>query len=454
MCGILGILAPRNISQELYGGLYGLQHRGKESAGIVTYDGIDYRYHAGMGEIAMVFRDDVLKNMLGPIGIAHNRYSTTGRSELKNVQPIRDAWKGQEFYIVHNGNLVNTDELRKWCESRGAVFETTSDTGVMAKVIGLTDAFNFEEAVMMSFPRFRGAFSVIILYQGKIIAFRDTFGFRPLSLGKRDNAYFIASETGVFSHLKAKLLRDVEPGEIISLGPPGFSTIKKFPSLERKFCIFEYIYFLRPDAKVLGRRAKTVRKMMGKLLCLEHPADGDIVLGIPDSGLDAALGFSNASGIPMGEGIMRTHHTSRTFIEPAQEARERGVEFKFIYLEEYIAGKRIILIDDSLVRATTMRKVIARLKELGAASINVRISSPPYQFPCFYGMDTHKISSELAAVRHRGDIEKIREEIGADSLEYLSVKNTIKAILETEGESFGNNDLCTACFTGEYPVRP
>lgn len=457
MCGILGISVPysHNVAQDLYTGLYGLQHRGKESTGIVTYDGVDYWYHGDMGEIALVFQGDILKNMPGPIGIAHNRYSTAGESEPQNIQPIRDLWHGQEFWVAHNGNIVNTDELRKWCCERGAVFKTTSDTGVMAKVISLTDEPTLEEAVIRAFPRFRGAFSMVILYQGRIIALRDTFGFRPLSLGQKDGSYFVASETGVFSHLKARLLRDVEPGEIVSLGPMGPITLKKFPSTEKKFCVFECIYFLRPDAKVFSRRARAVREKMGELLFLEHPAKGDIVLGIPDSGEDAGRGFIKISGIEDGrQGILRTHLTSRTFIEPIQELRERGVELKFIFLEEYFAGKNVILVDDSLVRATTMRRFISHLKEAGAARIDVRISSPPYKFPCVYGVDTYRIVSELAAVRHRGNIEKIRQEIGADSLGYLSIENVIKAIIETPGESLTCFDFCTACFTGDYPVKP
>ena len=455
MCGILGMLAPYNIAKDLYTGLYGLQHRGKESAGIVTYDGVNYWHCAGMGEIPMVFQGDVLENMPGPVGIAHNRYSTTGKSEPNNIQPIRDLWHGQEFWVAHNGNLVNTESLRKWCQERGATFETTSDTGVMAKIISLTDAPNFEEAIIRSFPRFHGAFSMVILYQGRIIALRDTFGFRPLSFGEKDGAYFIASETGVFSHLKAKPLRDVEPGEIVSLGPMGPITLKKFPSPEKRFCVFECIYFLRPDAKVFGRRARTVREKMGELLFLEHPVNGDLVLGIPDSGEDAGRGFANISKIPNGrKGILRTHHTSRTFIEPIQALRERGVELKFIFLEEYFAGKNMILIDDSLIRATTMREFISRMREAGAARIDVRISSPPYRFPCFYGIDTYRIVSELAAVRCHGNIEEIRKEIGADSLGYLNIGNVIRAIIEIPGEPLECCDFCTACFSGEYPIEP
>lgn len=454
MCGILGMSAPYNIAQDLYTGLYGLQHRGKESAGIVTYDGVNYWHHADMGEIALVFQADILKNMPGPVGIAHNRYSTTGESEPQNIQPIRDLWHGQEFWVAHNGNLVNTEDLRKWCIAQGAAFATTSDTGVMAKVISLTDAQSFEEAVIRAFPRFCGAFSMVILYQGRILVLRDTFGFRPLSLGKKDGAYFVSSETGVFSHLKADILRDVEPGEMILLAPSGPVTLHKFPSPVKKFCIFEYIYFLRPDAKVFGRRVRTVREKMGEFLFLEHPAEGDMVLGIPDSGEDAGRGFANISKIPNGrKGILRTHLTSRTFIEPIQELRERGVELKFIFLEEYFAGKKVVLVDDSLVRATTIRRFIRRLREAGAARIDVRISSPPYRFPCFYGIDTYRIVPELAAVRHQGNIEKIKEEIGADSLGYLSVENAAKAIIETPGEALGLCDFCVACFTGEYPIK-
>lgn len=454
MCGIMGMSASSNVAKDIYTGLYGLQHRGKESAGMVTFDGMNYWHHEGMGEIALVFQGDILEKLSGPIGIAHNRYSTTGESEPWNIQPTRELWHSQEFWLAHNGNLINTDELRKWCLDKGAVFTTTSDTGVMAKVISLTDGSTFEEALIRAFPRFRGAFSIVILHQGRIIALRDAFGLRPLSLGEKKGAYLVASETGVFDHLQAKPLRDVEPGEIVLLAPAGPIVLKKFISSERKFCIFEYIYFLRPDAKVFGRRARTVRESMGKLLCLEHPARGDIVLGIPDSGEDAGRGFSAASGIPDGKrGVLRTHHTSRTFIEPIQELRERGVELKFIFFEEYLAGKNVVLVDDSIVRATTIRRFIARLKEAGAARIDVRISSPLYRFPCPYGIDTHRIVSELAAVRHHGDIEKIRQEIEADSLGYLSIENVIRAIIETPGEPLTCSDFCTACFTGEYPTN-
>lgn len=455
MCGVVGIVSKkREVAKDLYCGLYALQHRGKESAGIVTFDGKKCYSHLGMGEIALVFRNgDILAGLRGKIGIGHNRYSTAGESNPANIQPIRGFWKGKEFWLAHNGNLVNTEILREHCQKKEFQFKATSDTGVIAALISLTEASSFEKAVQLVLPKLKGAYALVILYQDKIIAAKDNLGIRPLCLGKTKNYFIVASETCALYHLGASLIREVDPGEILLIDNSGIKEYYHPPIKKRKFCIFEFIYFLRPDSIIFGRRVKDVQKNMGRYLARECRVSADLAVSIPDSGKYGGLGFIEEAKIKTGEeAILRTHLVSRTFIEPIQELRARGVELKFVVIEEEVAGKKLVIIDDSIVRGTTQKRLTNLFKKAGAKEVHSRIFSPPYRYPCYYGIDTYRIKDELIGQRKQGDVEKIREELGLDSLCYLSLDSLVEAILATSGELLTKDDFCTSCFSGEYPV--
>jgi len=455
MCGVVGIISKsKEVSKDLYRGLYGLQHRGKEAAGIVTTDGKKCYSHLGMGEIALVFRNgDILARLKGNIGIAHNRYSTAGESKPFNIQPISGFWKGKEFWLGHNGNLVNTEILREYCQKKGFKFKTTSDTGVIAALISLTKAPSFEKAVELTLPKLKGAYALVILYEDRIIAVKDELGIRPLCLGKREDAFIVASETCALYHMGASLIREVDPGEILIIDRDGIKEYFHPPVKKRKFCIFEFVYFLRPDSIVFGRRVKNVQKNMGRNLARECPVSADLAIPIPDSGKYGGLGFIEESGIKDGqEAMLRTHLVSRTFIEPIQELRERGAELKFVVIKEEIAGKKIVTIDDSIVRGTTQKRLTNLFKKAGAKEVHSRVFSPPYRYPCYYGIDTYRIKDELIAERRKGDVEEIRKELGLDSLSYLKLDSLIKAILEVPGTPLTKDDFCTCCFSGEYPI--
>ncbi len=462
MCGIIGIVSrSRQVASDMYYGLYGLQHRGKESAGMVTSEcGEKCCFQGEMGEIPIVFSKKILERLSGNVGIAQNRYSTTSESSFENIQPIQGYWGGEEFWIAHNGNLINTEDLREYCLNKGRQPSADSDTAAIASLISLTSAFSFEQAVKKTIQKLRGAFSLVILYKDRIIVVRDSLGIRPLCLGKRKDGYIVASETCALHHMGATLIREIDPGEISVINRAG---IKKYyhPSVTaRKFCIFELIYFSRPDSIVLGRRVGDVQENMGRLLAQEHPAEADIVIPIPDSGNYGGWGFIEVSKIPNGQkAILRTHLISRTFIEAVQELRDQGVDLKFVILKEKVMGKRVVLIDDSVVRGTTQKRLVKWLRAAGAKEIHARIFSPPYMYPCYYGIDTYRVKDELIAKRNKGDIEKIRQELGLDSLEYLSLDLAIKAIIETPCVrkpciSLKPDNFCAACFNSRYPVKP
>jgi len=458
MCGVVGIVSKkREVAKDLYCGLYALQHRGKEAAGIVTFDGKKCYSHLGKGEIAVVFRDgDVLSQLRGHIGIGHNYYSTAGVNNLANIQPMRGLWKGKEFWLGHNGNLVNTEVLRKECLKKGYQFNATSDTEVMVALISLSSAPSFEEAVKNILPKLKGAYSLVILYQDKIIAAKDNLGIRPLCLGKAKNYLIVASETCGLYHLGASLIREIDPGEIVIIDQSGIKEYFHPPVKKRKFCIFEFVYFLRPDSIIFGRRVKEVQKNMGRYLARECPSSADLAVPIPDSGKYGGSGFIEEAQIKNAEeAMLRTHLVSRTFIEPIQELRKRGVELKFVVMEEEIAGKKIVMIDDSIVRGTTQKRLINLFKKAGAREVHSRIFSPPYRYPCYYGIDTYRIKDELIAERHQNNVEKIREELGLDSLGYLSLEALLKAVIEVSGQQpLTKDDFCTACFNGQYPIEP
>mgnify|MGYP000032264793 CR=1 FL=1 len=457
MCGILGMVSQnKNVAKSLYIGLYALQHRGKESAGITTSDGKNYYHYSDMGEVGFVFRGDVLNSLLGSCGIAQNRYSTAGRSNYQNTQPIRGYFHGEEFWLAHNGNLVNSDNLKKYCLAKQyfTAADVISDTRVIVALIALSKASSFVEALTEVFTRLHGAFSIVVLYKEDIIVIRDSFGFRPLHIGQKDNDFIVASETCVFDHLGASEIREVRPGEISIIDKYGIQEYFQAEETNRKFCIFEFIYFLRPDSKVFGRRVYKTREKMGQFLAQECPAEADLVIPIPDSGKYAGIGFIRESKLGDGsEALFRPHTVSRTFIEPVQTLREQGVELKFNIISEEVAGKKVVTVDDSVVRGTTEKRMALRLRKAGALEVHHRVSSPPYRWPCYYGIDTYRIKGELVAARHHGDISKVKEEMGLDSLGYLKLEKVIKAIIETNGKSLNENDFCTACFTGRYPLK-
>jgi amidophosphoribosyltransferase len=455
MCGIVGIVSKsKEVSKDLYCGLYALQHRGKEAAGIVTFDGEKYYSHLGQGEIAVVFRNgDILDGLKGNIGIGHNRYSTAGLSNLADIQPIRGSWKGNEFWLAHNGNLVNAEFLRKECQKKGFQFKTTSDTGVISALISLTSGPSFEQAVKEVLSKLEGAYSLLILYQDQIFAIKDGLGIRPLCLGKKEDGFVVASETCALYHLGASLIREIDPGEFLIIDKTGIKEYFHPPIKKRKFCIFEFVYFLRPDSIIFGRRVKDVQKNMGRYLAKECAAPAEFAVPIPDSGKYGGYGFIEESKIKSGEeAMLRTHLVSRTFIEPVQELRARGVELKFVIMEEEVRGRKIVLIDDSIVRGTTQKRLVNLFKKAGAREIHSRIFSPAYRYPCYYGIDTYRIKDELIAQRHQGDLEKIKSEIGLDSLAYLSLDSLIKAVIEISGKPLRREDFCTACFSCQYPI--
>ena len=454
MCGVVGIVSKkREVAKDLYCGLYALQHRGKEAAGIATFDGGKYYSRLGIGEIPVVFRNGALEKLPGRIGIGHNRYSTAGVSNLANIQPLRGVWKGNEFYIAHNGNLVNAETLRRYCLERGFKFEATSDTGVIAALISLTEASSFEKTIEQVLLKLRGAYSLVILYQDKIIAAKDNLGIRPLCFGKSENYFVVASETCALYHLGVSLIRELDPGEILIMDESGIKEYFHPPVKKRKFCVFEFVYFLRPDSIIFGRRVKDVQKNMGMHLARECPVSADLVVPIPDSGKYGGYGFIEGSGVKNGqEAILRTHLVSRTFIEPVKELRDRGVELKFVVMEEDVVGKKVVIVDDSIVRGTTHKRLVNLFRKAGSKEVHSRIFSPPYRYPCYYGIDTYRIQDELIAQRKEGDVEEIRKELGLDSLCYLSLESLLKAIIEVSGQKLTKDDFCACCFSGEYPV--
>jgi amidophosphoribosyltransferase len=456
MCGIIGVFnQEREAAPDLYVGLYALQHRGKESCRIVTFNGERFYSQGGMGEIPIVFKTETLRKLSGKIGIAHNRYSTSSFSDPKNIQPIQEFWRSEEFWLAHNGNLINADEIRERCLKQGKSPVTPSDSGAIATLISLSRASSFEEAVKETVKELKGAFSLVILKKDKIIALRDNLGFKPLHLGKRKKDWLVTSETCALYHLGALHEREIEPGEIVLITKSGVEKYWQFKSKEKRYCIFEYIYFQRPDSIEKGRRICDCRENMGKILAKKSPVLADLVIPIPDSGLYGGIGFIEESGIESGIKVLfRPHIFSRTFIEPVQSHREKGIELKLVILGEKVKGKRIVIVDDSIVRGTTTKKIVGRLRKAGAKEIHVRVHSPPYRFPCYFGIDTWRVKDELIAARHKGDVEKIREEIGADSLCYLEIESVIKAIRETPGQELKENEFCTACFTGTYPIKP
>jgi amidophosphoribosyltransferase len=444
-CGIFGIYGNENASNLAYLGLYNLQHRGQESAGIASSDGERIYRHAGMGLVTEVFaKEDHLANLQGYMAIGHNRYSTTGSSFLRNAQPLRaDSILGP-MILAHNGNLVNTAELRNNLEREGSIFQTSIDSEVVIHLMARSGKSDFLEALTLALTQIKGAYSLLVMNKNTIYAVRDPNGFRPLVLGKLDDAFVLASETCAFDIINAQYIREVEPGELIEISKTGLKSYFPFKKEKHSFCIFEYIYFSRPDSIIFNNSVYDMRIALGRMLYRQSPVEADIVVPIPDSSTVAALGFSKESGIPYEMGLIRSHYIGRTFIEPSQKIRDFGAKIKFNIIRSAVNGKRVVVVDDSIMRGTTMRKIIKMFRTGGAKEIHIRISAPPTKFPCFYGIDI-PTRSELIAATH--SIDEIRKYLRVDSVEYLTKETMLSAINKPE------MNFCAACFTGDYPVQ-
>jgi len=450
-CGVMAIYAHPEAEKLAYLGLHALQHRGQESAGIVTSDGVSLRLHKGMGLVADIFGEEVLAQLHGISAIGHTRYSTAGDSALLNAQPIRVQSNKGTIALAHNGNLVNASQIRTYLEGQGSIFQTNSDTEVIVHLIALSKEPTLPEAMADALRQVEGAFSLVMISADRIYATRDPRGFRPLALGripagqgrKHDTVVF-ASETCAFDLIGATFERDVKPGELLVVGPSGITSQFYAPSQPQSSCIFEHVYFSRPDSLVFGRAVEESRSELGRELAREAPAEADIVVPVPDSGVSAAMGYAAESGIPFRFGLIRNHYVGRTFIEPKQSVRDFGVKLKLNPVRSLLEGKRVVLIDDSIVRGTTSRKIVRLVRSAGAREVHMRISCPPTISPCFYGVDTPSMRELIAANK---SIEEIREFIGADSLAYLSIAGLKKACGDGQKTTY-----CTACYTGCYPT--
>lgn len=443
-CGVFAIYTKdKNVAEFIFYGLQALQHRGQESAGIAVSDGEDILVFKDLGLVSQVFSEQNLAPLQGYLGIGHTRYSTTGRNIWKNSQPLYRMFRDEVFTIAHNGNLTNTEELRKEQIRRGIRFETTTDTEVIASLIESSTSNSFEEAVEEAVGKIKGSYSLVILTKDKIFAIRDPHGFRPLILGSREGDKIIASETCALDIIDAHFIREVDPGEIIIIDKDGLRSQMLLPVERFSMCVFEMIYFARPDSYLYNKNIFEIRHKMGRQLAKESPVKADIVIPIPDSGIPAAIGYSAESKIPYGEGLIKNRYIGRTFIQPTQEIREIGVKLKLNPLRDVIKGKKLVVVDDSIVRGNTSKKVVKMLYSAGAKEIHMRISSPPLLYPCYYGIDMATKKEFIASYR---TLEDIRKYLNVDSLKYLSIEGLVKAI----GES--KNKFCLACFNGEYPV--
>jgi amidophosphoribosyltransferase len=447
-CGVFGIFGHPEAANLTYLGLYALQHRGQESCGIVASDGTRLHSHLGMGLVADVFkRDDIFDNLPGSASIGHVRYSTAGGEGIKNCQPIMVDYSRGSIAVAHNGNLVNAQELRNKLENSGSIFSTTADTETIIHLIARAQSDSLVDRVCEALHHVKGAYSLAFLTETRMIAVRDPNGFRPLSLGKLDGAFVVASESCAFDLIEAEFIRELEPGEMIVVDKNGMKSFFPFKETKNTPCIFEYVYFARPDSRLFNRMVYTVRKEFGRQLAREYPVDADIVIAVPDSGVPAAMGYAEEAGLPLELGLIRNHYVGRTFIEPQQSIRHFGVKLKLNPVRDIIEGKRVIVVDDSIVRGTTSRKIVKMIRNAGAKEIHVRISSPPTSFPCFYGIDTPS-RKELISASH--SIEEINRYITADSLGYIS-RDGLLASVQQFGE--GEISFCDACFSGEYPVK-
>ncbi len=442
-CGVFGIFGHPEAANLTYLGLYALQHRGQESAGIASSDGTRIRLHKAMGYVNDAFDSDSLAKLPGPLAVGHVRYSTAGESLVANAHPIVVDSVHGPLAVCHNGNLVNAGELRDALIRGGAIFQTNSDTEVVVHLFARSREEGVEAAVVDAISQVRGAFSFVMMTLDRIIGVRDPHGFRPLALGKLGDAYVVCSETCALDLIGATYVRDVEPGEVVILSKNGIKSVKPFGPARQSQCIFEHVYFSRPDSYVFGESVNEVRTQLGRSLAREAPVDADVVVPIPDSGVCAAIGYAEAAGIPMRMGLIRNHYVGRTFIEPQQSIRHFGVRVKLNPVKSILEGKRVVLIDDSIVRGTTSRKIVRMVRSAGAREVHMRISCPPTVSPCFYGVDTPR-RSELIAATHT--LDEIRKYLNADSLAYLSLDGLTNAV------NGGKSKYCTSCYTGVYPV--
>jgi amidophosphoribosyltransferase len=442
-CGVFGTYAPeQEVARLAYFALYALQHRGQESAGIATSENGHIMTLRDLGLVSQVFDEPKLRALSGDMAVGHVRYSTTGSSAWENAQPIyrSDGW---EVALAHNGNLTNAVELHAELRERGVGFRSTSDSEIIAALISTHSAGTVEEALVDVIPRLRGAFSTVVMTHDGVVAFRDGAGLRPLSIGRLGDRFCFASESCAFDIIGAEFMRDVLPGELVSLSERGLESRQVIESARRAFCVFEHIYFARPDSLLEGNRTQVSRRKMGEILWRESPVDAEVVIPVPDSGNPAASGYAKASGIPKDDGLVKNRYVARTFIQPGQELRRHGLRMKFNPMPEIVGGKRIVVVDDSIVRGNTTRQIVGMLRDAGAAEVHLRISAPPIRHPCHYGID---MSTTQEMVAHDRTVDEVATELGCDSLAYLSLDGLYEAIRGTR------ETHCDACFTGDYPL--
>lgn len=442
-CGVFGIFGDLEAAEKTYLGLYALQHRGQESAGIASTSGEDIKLKKGLGLVWSVFSDPTaMPRLRGTSAIGHNRYSTKGTSDITNAQPISVESKAGKIALAHNGTITNAKELRDGLQQRGSIFQTTSDSEIILHLMASSPENGFMEMFIDALKQIVGAYCFLLLTPDKLFVARDPYGFRPLSLGKTDGAYVVASETCAFDIIGAEYIRSVEPGEILTIDKEGVSSYKLPQAPRLSQCIFEHIYFSRPDSLIFGEKVDKVRRRLGKQLAREAPCEADIVISVPDSGNTAALGYAQASGLRYEIGLIRNHYVGRTFIAPHQDKRKLDVRVKLNPVSGVIDGKRVVLVDDSIVRGTTMRQIVQLLRSRGASEVHVRISSPPIASPCYYGID---ISSKSELIACSQSVADIADFIKADSLSYLSIEGMLQAVEHS-------SRYCTACFSGDYPT--
>ncbi|MDW7772387.1 MAG: amidophosphoribosyltransferase [Desulfobulbaceae bacterium] len=445
-CGICGIFGHPDAAKFTYFGLYALQHRGQESAGIFASNGRKFAIHKDMGLVPEVFSEDILQKLTGHLAIGHVRYSTTGESNIINTQPFMVNYKSTPLAIAHNGNLVNSIELRKNLERKGSIFQTTMDSEIVVHLMARHLDLGLEKAVAESFACIRGAYSLLLMTNDTLIAVRDPNGFRPLCLGRLDNgAYVVASETCAFDLIEAEYIRDVEPGEVLIIDENGLKSLFPWPPRKKSYCIFEHVYFARPDSDIFGFNVYTARKRMGEILAREAKIDGDFIMPFPDSGNYAAIGYSQASGIPLEMGMIRNHYVGRTFIQPTQSMRDFSVRVKLNPVRALLKDKRVIIVEDSIIRGTTGRSRVRSLRNAGAKEVHMLVSCPPTCHPCYYGIDFPSSTELIAGSK---TVAGIRDYLGLDSLHYLSLEGMVEAT------GLGKDSFCLACFNGIYPVEP
>ncbi len=444
-CGVFGIFGHSRAAELTYLGLYALQHRGQESAGIVTCDNGSIHYHKNMGLVADVFSNpQVLANLKGNRAIGHTRYSTTGASSLINIQPFLITNRNRYLAIAHNGNLTNSSELRQKLDSAGSIFQTTSDTEIILHLAARSRKRTRLDRVCDALSQVKGAYSLVFLTEDSVIAARDPYGFRPLALGKYRKSWVVASETCAFDLIGAKYVRDVEPGEVLEISNDGLKSLHPFKKQKHAMCIFEYIYFSRPDSKIFGENVDKVRRRLGRLLAREHPVEADIVIGIPDSANTATLGYSEESGIRFEIGLIRNHYVGRTFIDPKQTVRDLDVKVKFNPVAGVLEGRRVVVVDDSIVRGTTSKKLVKLIREAGAREIHFRVSAPPIISPCFFGID---MPTKEELIGNRMTVQQIEQYLEVDSLRYLSLEGMLSL------KSLPDTTFCSSCFSGKYPIK-